>query len=275
MLAGISEKELQSQIEKDLSQIEKGLLLVDHFVPVGSGIIDTLAIDAKKNPVVIEYKTTDGKDEEAFLQALSYANWIDKNPDAMLRFIREKKPEFDIESLGDVRIILVAPSFTDRVIQASQMIEPDITLKRYLAFEHIKIGKWLHFESVYDSRIARPDVARIEVYSIDYHFEGRYAKMKPLFERIATEAKKLGDDVIVEAKKFYIALRRTYNFGIVYIYTNKLVVGLASAPPEPEPRASDASNWGFSRILHKIELTDELDVDDKFVKWLKASYEAS
>jgi predicted transport protein len=271
----ISEKDLQSTIEKDLGQIEKGLLFVDRFVPVGSGIIDTLALDQEKNPVIIEYKVSEGEDEIGLLQALSYANWINKNPDATLRFIQERKPESGVESLGDVRIILVAPSFTDRTVQASKMIEPDIALKRYLAFEHPSIGKWLYFETVYDSRGARPEVARIEVYSIDDHFEGRYAKMRPIFNRIEAEAKKLGDDVRVEAKKYYIALRRTYNFAIVYPYTSKLVVGLASPPPEPDPRAEDASNWGFSRILHSITIKSENDVDDKFINWLRASYEVS
>ena len=32
------------------------LLYIDHFVPVGSGIIDTLGLDNEKNPVMIEYK---------------------------------------------------------------------------------------------------------------------------------------------------------------------------------------------------------------------------
>lgn len=270
----INERELQSIVERNLNQIEEGLLLVDHFVPVGSGVVDSLAVDREQNPVIIEYKVTDGEDEAALLQALSYANWIDKNPDAILRFIQERKPEFGVESLGDVRIILVAPNFTDRTIQASQIIEPDITLKKYFSFEHPAIGKWLHYETVYDSR-EKPGVARIEVYSIDDHFAGKYAKMRPVFDRLAAEAKKLGDDVSIEAKKFYIAFRRTYNFAIVYPYTTKLVVGLACAPPEPEPRASDAVSWGFSRILHKIELEIEENVDDKFVKWLKTSYEIS
>ncbi|MBS7633131.1 DUF91 domain-containing protein [Candidatus Bathyarchaeota archaeon] len=76
----ISEKELQQTVEKDLNMLEEGLLFVDHFVPVGVGIIDTLALDKNKNPVVIEYKVQEGEDETALLQSLSYANWVDKNP---------------------------------------------------------------------------------------------------------------------------------------------------------------------------------------------------
>lgn len=98
--------------------------------------------------------------------------------------------------------------------------------------------------------------------------------MRPLFDRLVEEAKKLGDDVRVEPKKHYIAFRRLYNFAIVYVYTDKLEVGLHLERPELDPRILNAE-WGFSRILHRVILKDEKDIDSKFLSWLKASYDAS
>ena len=37
-------KELRALTEKDLSQVERGLKFVDHYVPVGTGLIDKLAL---------------------------------------------------------------------------------------------------------------------------------------------------------------------------------------------------------------------------------------
>jgi len=261
-------------VEKDLTSLEGGLLYVDHFVPVGSGFIDTLAVDNESNPVVIEYKVKEGEDETAILQALSYANWVDKNPDTVLRFIREKKTEINIESLGDIRIIIVAPAFTDRTKQAAEMVEPDISLKRYLAFDVPSIGKKLYIETIYDSRAFRPSAKPI-AYRIEDHFEGSYLKMKTLFDRLMNEAKKLGEDVSIEPRKFYIAFRRTYNFAIVNVYTSKLEIGFPVQSPERDPRMSDISKWGFSRILYGIVVKDDNDIDKKFLRWLKASYDAS
>lgn len=262
-------------IEKDLNMLEGGLLYVDHYVQVGSGIIDTLAIDEEKNPVVIEYKVEEGEDETALLQTLSYANWVYKNPDSVLRFIREKKPETVVESLGDVRIIIAAPAFTPRAKQAAEMVEPDIILRRYLVFDIPSIGKRLHLETIYDSRSrARPNLGPT-AYTIDSHFEGNYLKMRPLFDRLANEARKLGDDVAIEPKKWYIAFRRNSNFTIVNVYTSKLEVGLPVLSPEHDLRMIDITKWGFSRILYGIVLKDEKDVDEKLLKWLKVSYEAS
>jgi predicted transport protein len=262
-------------IEKDLNVLETGLLYVDHYVQVGSGIIDTLAIDEDKNPVVIEYKVEEGEDETALLQTLSYANWVYKNPDSILRFIREKELGTSFESLGDVRIIIVAPSFNDRTKQAAEMVEPDIVLRRYLVFDIPSLGKRLHLETIRDSRTrARPGLSPT-AYTIDYHFEGNYIKMRPLFDRLANEARKLGADLTIEPKKWYIAFRRNYNLAIVNVYTTKLEVGMPVPSPEQDPRMMDITKWGFSRILYGIVLKDEKDIDEKLLKWLKASYEAS
>ena len=191
-----------------------------------------------------------------------------------MRFIHEKKPEIEGEFLGDVKIIIVAPSFTDRTKQAAKMVEPDIVLKRYIAFKIPSVGTHLHLETVYNSSTERPEV-RPTAYSIDYHFEGSYGKMKPLFEHLMNEARKLGEDVRVEPRKFYIAFRRGYNFAIVSVYTSKLEVGFPVQPPEADPRMMDISKWGFSRILYGIILKDEKDIDESLLKWFKASYDAS
>lgn len=269
-----TEKELQAMIEKDVSLLEDGLLYVDHFVTVGTGIIDTLAIDSKNNPVVIEYKVQKEEDETALLQAMSYASWVDRNQDSVLRFLREKRPDVKVESLGDTRIIIIAPSFTERTRQAVIMVEPEIMLKRYMIFDVPSVGRQLYFETIYDSRKWRPE-SKPTAYSIDEHFEGNYSKMKPVFIHLSEEVKKFGQDVSIEPRKWYIVFRKTFNFAIINIYTNKLEVGLPSPSPDKDPRMIDISNWGFGRILYGIVIKDDSDIDDRLVKWLRAAYDSS
>lgn len=269
-----TEKELQTMIEKDVGCLEDGLLYVDHFVTVGTGIIDTLAIDSKNNPVVIEYKVQKEEDEMALLQAMSYASWVDKNPDSVLRFVHEKRSDIKVESLGDTRIMLVAPSFTDRTKQAVIMVEPEITLKRYLLFDVPSVGRQPYFETIYDSRTWRPE-SKPTAYSIDEHFEGKYSKMKPVFNHLVTGVKKFGQDVSIEPRKWYIAFRKTYNFAVINIYMNKLEVGLPLPSPDQDSRMMDISNWGFSRILYGIVIKDDSDIDDRLLKWLRAAYDSS
>ena len=126
-LSSPSEKELQTISERYLDDLEQGLMFVDHYVPVGPGIVDTLALDSNSNPVIIEYKAVTDAVEEALVQGMAYASWINKNPDAITRFISEKNPKALPKSLGDPRIILVAPSFGRNLIRHLQhlVFSPD------------------------------------------------------------------------------------------------------------------------------------------------------
>jgi predicted transport protein len=270
----IGERELQALVENDLSQLEPDLMFVDHYLPVGTGIIDTLALDGANNPVVIEYKTDDDADEEALVQSLSYASWIDGNPDSLSTFLTKKKIT-PSGSPGDVRIILITPKYSERTLHAAQMIEPHIRLAKYICFEHSSMGKWLHFEDLFDSRKTRAAPARMAVYKIEDHFEGNYARMQPIFDRLESEARKLGTDVKVYAKKYYIAFQRNYIFGVVHVFVNKIEVGVVLEGSHEEEGLQDASDWGWSRLTHCFVLAQEEDVDDRIVQWLKESYKSS
>jgi len=256
----IGEKELQALTEKDLSQLEPGLKFVDRYVPVSTGIIDTLALDSENNPVIIEYKAVGETDEEGLIQSLAYANWIDANPDSLLMFVTAKNIVLS-GSLIDVRIILVTPSFSERTLNASQMVEPHILLSRYICFDHPSTGKWLHFEPVFDSRKTRAG-GRPTAYELGDHFEGSYAKMRPVFDRLEAEARKLGSDITIYAKKYYIAFQRNYIFAVVNVYTNKIEVGVVLEGAQVGERLLDGSDWGWSRVTHYFVLNHEKDVDD-------------
>jgi len=233
-----------------------------------------LALDSAGNPVVIEYKAVANADEEALLQSLAYSEWIDSNPDSLLRFITEKKIPRSA-SLGDVRIIIVTPSYEERTVKAVRMVEPDIVLLRYVCFDHPSIGKWVHFEKAFDSRKTRAGASGMAVYKIEDHFEGSYARMRPVFDRLEAEARKLGTDINVYAKKYYVAFQRNYIFAVIHVYINKLEVGLVLEGRPTEEGLLDASGWGWSRLTHYFVLTESKEVDDRVARWLKGSYESS
>ncbi len=105
------EKELQELLESQLDQIEPGLRLVDHYVPVGRGVMDSLCLDSEGVPVIIKYKAVEDADEEALVQGLSYAAWVDQNPDTMGRFINQRLPgALKEETPESSRIVMVSPS---------------------------------------------------------------------------------------------------------------------------------------------------------------------
>ena len=272
----VSERDLQALAEKDLNAVEDGLVLVDHYVPVGNGVMDSFCLDHDGNPVVVEYKSVDDADQEALVQALDYATWVNRNPDAVLRFVSEKRPGLLGEkTLGDVRVILVAPSFTLRTRHAAELVKPEISLRRYVCFEHEHIGRWLDFETIYDSRTIRRGLTGPRAYKIDDHFSGSYARMRPTFDSFTKRVQSELGAVNVYAKQDYIAFQRNFIFAVVNVYTNKIDVGVVLQSPAANPRLGDASKWGWSRLTHYFTLTAEKDIDDHVLGWVRQSYSNS
>lgn len=72
----ISEKELQELFEKNLDSIEEGLKRVGSYIPIGTGIIDILAIDEDNNPTIIECKKVGDFDRDALIQLMNYYSWF-------------------------------------------------------------------------------------------------------------------------------------------------------------------------------------------------------
>jgi len=269
----VVEKELQELVESHLDEVEPNLSLVGSYVPVGRGVIDSFCVDPGGAPVIIEYKTTEGADEEPLIQALSYAAWVDQNPDAIARFIRQQRPDLLKEDTPEAsRIVLIAPSFTERTKLAATMVEPDIALKRYLCFEHEDLGKWVHLETVFASSEAPRPGQPPKTYSVDYHFEGSYAGMRPLFDQLQKRIEGLGD-VKTYVRKYYIAFRRRRVFGVAHVYTNKIELGLHLGSASSSPRLSPADDWGWTWLTHHLTFTKEADIDDEAMRFVRESYE--
>jgi hypothetical protein len=266
------EKELQELVESTLGQVENGLKLVDSYVPVGKGVIDSLCVDSTGAPVVIEYKAVEGADEDAFIQALSYAAWVDQNPDTVARFINQKVPGLLKEDTPESsRIIIVAPSFTDRTRLAATMVDVDLTLKRYLCFEHEKVGRWAHLETVLSSRqTAYGAVPR--VYTIESHFQGSYANMRPVFDALRARIEAFGG-VTTYARKHYIAFKRRRVFAVVHVFASKVESGIRAVKSTENPRLEDASDWGWSWVTHHLTFADESEIDNEALEPIRDSYD--
>jgi hypothetical protein len=269
----VSERELQKIAESMLHELEADLTPIDHFVPCSSGQIDLLCIDKDTNPVVIEFKAVEDASEEALIQSMDYASWVDRNPDTIMRFIEEKKPGLlEGKGLGDVRIIIVAPGFDARMLRAAEMVEPDILLRRYICFEHPQIGRWLHYETEYDSRSDKGTPVVPHEYKVDFHFAGNKARFRPLYDKLLERLKSELGDFVPYAKKYYLALQTTYNFAVIHVYSDRIEVGFALEGSEHSDRAKDATNWGWSWLTHSVSIRDENDIDDELIGWIKESY---
>ncbi len=103
-------------------------------------------------------------------------------------------------------------------------------------------------------------------------YAGPKGALRPIYDRIVKEAKKLGKDVEVSPKKAYVSLRRNKQFATIQPSTRTRVdVGLNLKGVAASGRLKTATGM----VTHKIEVTDLKGVDTDLKKWLKTAYDAS
>ncbi len=253
---------LRPAIDSHLDKLEKGLKLVANEVTTDNGRIDSLAIDEQKNVVIIEYKTIE--DDNALIQALNYADWIERHPGEVSKFVAEKFKE-NIDEIKSIRIFLVAPSFSTRLKNAIDMIdEPEILLFEFTTYKNNKISINL-VPAAQSSRVP-------QIYKIEDHFQRGNAAMRPLFNKLKEEIEKFGPEKpTFEATKFYIGVKRKHLFAVIYIYNSRIdvVFGLKSKPSSS--RIFDSSWGSWTNCVVSLETVEQ--VDKEFLGWLKESYE--
>src|SRR5580692_4421875 len=104
------ERELESQIIKDIEALEDGLIYLSHQRSANGNYIDVLAADSDGVLIVIELKVD--KDDEMLLQALEYYDYVSSNRD---RLAKEYAAKAKIVDQEDPRIMLVASGFSERL----------------------------------------------------------------------------------------------------------------------------------------------------------------
>lgn len=130
----IIEKELQRAIEKDLRVLDEGLTMISSEVRIGTGRIDTLALDDNGQAVFIEYKRPGAFDHNALIQLMDYLSWYqrDKSHFAQLReHILSKLPDQNTAIKDEIRLILVVSDVEDRVKRACYVVDCPITVFSY------------------------------------------------------------------------------------------------------------------------------------------------
>jgi hypothetical protein len=128
----ILEKDLQNAMEADLHVLEAGLEKVDSQVRIGTGRIDTLAIDAAGRPTFIEYKRPGTFDHNALIQLMDYVSWFLRDPAhfAVLRELIAAKIK-DQKIRDEIRLILVVADVSERVKNACFVINCPVVIFTY------------------------------------------------------------------------------------------------------------------------------------------------
>ncbi|MBU0682671.1 MAG: hypothetical protein KJ864_00065 [Candidatus Omnitrophica bacterium] len=107
-------------------------------------------------------------------------------------------------------------------------------------------------------------------YPLDYHFRGKRAEMKPLFDELIT---KLSKELDFEYKigKAYIGLIRTLVFVAIRIQTEKIIFEFTSRQELKSPRFIKIKHFQRQRWAYFLDIKESKDIDKKLIGWVKES----
>lgn len=127
----VSEQQLEDLVRRHVVMIEEGLGYIDHQKPAAGGRLDVLMVDSGKSLVVAELKVV--QEDGMLMQGLDYYDYITNNVEAYARLYKAH----DINPTQQVRLFLIAPSFSQTLINRCKWIDVPISLFTYncLKFE--------------------------------------------------------------------------------------------------------------------------------------------
>ncbi|SMO66052.1 endonuclease NucS domain-containing protein [Gracilimonas mengyeensis] len=179
----ISETKLEDLVRKAPHLIEDELEFVDHQSFTTRGPLDVLFRDAGKSLVVAELKVTEN--DSMLDQAIDYYDYVNRNIEGYARAYSK----LDIDPSQELRLMLIAPSFSIQLLNRIKWIDIPITL---ISFQSIQFEGSDDIILIYNEVNAPSLPERIQSYTLDE----RYNYIKD------SESRKLAKWVVEQVKSW-------------------------------------------------------------------------
>jgi predicted transport protein len=110
---------------------------------------------------------------------------------------------------------------------------------------------------------------------VDGQYADKKAGLRPIYDKLAQAARKLGKDVRIEPCKGYVPFMRNKQFAVVRASTaTRVDLGLALGGTAVKGKLQEGSVQGTSeRITHRIAIGSPAEVDAEVLRWMKLAYE--
>ncbi|MCX4366222.1 MAG: endonuclease NucS [Bacilli bacterium] len=241
------EKELQTLIEQNMETFF-GVRFLKSEYSITNGRMDSIGIDENNSPVIFEYKRS--QNENVINQGLFYLDWLLDHKANFKLLVIEK---LGMEAAENIDwsvpcVICVAHDFTKYDIHAVNQMQRNIKLVSYrkydnnlLLLEHLNVPIVKPIIENNDNDIKNStQKSYIEKLAVASD------TMKNLYYTICDFIESLGDDIISNQLKLYLAYKKVQNIVCVEIYNKQIILFL-----KLNPETVNLEN-GFTRDMRGI-----------------------
>lgn len=280
------EKEIQTIFEKNLDEFT-GLEFIKSEFTIKSNRIDTLAFDPESKAfVIIEYKRE--RNFSVIDQGVSYLNlMLEYKADFIVEYNESQAKNLKRQDIdwSQSRIIFVSPSFTDFQKQSTNFKDLGIELWEIKRYQDgiISVNPLLKTKSapsikqvqMVESEDIKKIAKEIQQYDEDFHLDDKSDDIKELYERFRDAILNLAPDLEINAKKLYIAFKKSKR-NIVYIEVQKKILRLTlnakiGSLDDPKTLLRDVStigHWGVGDYQTDVSDTENLEYILSLIKQL-------
>lgn len=242
------ERELQTLIEKNMETFF-GVRFLKSEYSITNGRMDSIGIDENNCPVIFEYKRS--SNENVINQGLFYLDWLlDHTADFKLLVIEKMgKEAAELIDWSVPCVICVANDFTKYDVHAVNQMQRNIKLVKYrkygselILFEYLNtpVVQPMNRADAEEQRRGNGQKTHIE------KLAAAPAALRTLYEDICNYIESLGDDIVSNQLKLYLAYKKVQNLVCIEIYSRQLILYLKLNP--------DTVNLeeGFTRDMRNI-----------------------
>jgi predicted transport protein len=278
-----SEADIQSLTEKNLDTVFGLEYVASEYEPYDLRL-DTLAFDGDSF-VIIEYKKA--QNISVIDQGIAYLNeLLEHKGDFVLTYNSKTGKSLQVKDVDwkQPKVIFVSPAFTkfqkltagsELPIELWEIHKFDGGLVLYDQIEAAP-GKGSFLSLGKKGGIVTKVASQVTVYTEEHHKEKGSPEMNELYDELRSRLIKLGDDITIQPKKFYIGFKRKTNFADVEIQKSKLRVSLNADwgklkdPENISENVSKKGHWGNGD--YQIDIRDASTLD-QLMPLARQSYE--
>jgi hypothetical protein len=158
--ADVSEQEFEDIVRRNTELIEEGLVYVDHQKQTTGGRLDVLMVDSGKSLVVAELKVV--QDDGMLLQGVDYYDYVSTYVEPFARLYKEHS----IDPTQQVRLFLIAPSFSQTLVNRCKWLDLPISL---FTFNCLKFDDEDELVPVFSEQQIPTPPETVEVFHLDDH----------------------------------------------------------------------------------------------------------
>lgn len=271
-----SEKELHSMIENNIKSLLGIRLIRGEFRLANGERIDTLGIDTKCSPVVVEYKLK--ADRGVVTQSIAYLDGLEKEKERFELLVEKIDPKLKVK-WSNLKLIIIAKEFNNKDITTAQNLNKKGYNIQLMEYDYL-INSILIVKNMIPTKNEKNIDNGIKVktpqgeYSLDIHLSKMDINTKEIFYDLKKRIEGIGEDVIENIRKSFVSYNTKQRFIRINFHKKHLSIYIRADKTLKDPKGfTEDVPKGMNFVFEKRFKLEKKSEIPHVIPLIKQSYQ--